>query len=1097
LHAIPLYEIGAVFFFFKGGGLMKANCLLRNSSAVLFVIFLSAFSAYPQTSRGTVSGTVLDSSGAVIFGSAVELTNPDTGVIRTTTSNNAGIYRFDAVDLGLYRIRISSQGFKSFHFEMFPVEANRTVTIDATLEPGGMQTLIEVTERTIETSLIKDAPLRGGNLSGDELVRLPGATTFPYNEATFPGTVFALFGSGQYGNNWDFSVNGSSPRGNNYMLDGTDNNHVVQGGAAQPFGIIDAIQESSAQTGNFGAEFGRAGGGVFNLITRSGSNRFHGTLSWKLLSQAFDSINNTLKLNTPAGQQPKNPVYTENIYGFTLGGPITKNKTFFFGGFQPDTRRSTSSPASIIPTEDAVAKLKTFFPDNPRLNLYLNALGSSRGAANPINIILGIDPIAGVDRGIVQFATTYFSLPAGKDEPQWVLRLDHNLSDIHRLSFRYLYDSPTNFNALFFFPGYYADLNYRNQNFLFSDSYTISPSWTNEFRFSYGRTGGGAFAGADTVPEAQTLPRLMIANVSAPGMSSMPQFTYANKWLFQETQTKLTGTHTFRYGFEFLRQLSTERGMFNDLGSLMYTNAVSPAYSAFANYLDDYSGPSGISSRVFGEPVFYPNLFRQSYFFQDAWKLKPSFTLTLGLRYENYGSPANVFKYPAFSGFDPSKFLEPNNVNTDNNNFGPSFGFAWSPHARSGLLGRLFGDGKTIWRGGFQVSYNAFFDSMLMNIQSDAPNSVATSFVASFSGRGTANFFSTLPIIPRTVTPLDQQTGVFDPNIRGPYTERWSFGFQRQLPQKLILDLAYVGSASHKLFTKEDVNVRQLNGTRVHPDFGIRQILANSGNSSYHGMQLRVERRFAATLSFTGSYTWSRNIDSTSEIVAGTSTGFAGSALTSMPISQGGLRLDRGLSNYHRSHVFFITFSWDIPGPKKGFWEYLAGGWSLVPSFWGSTGAPYTAMNGLDRNNDGNAADRPNIGNPDAPLNTRAVVSAGCSTGYLNPDTAGCVTPNDVHFIQGTGLPDSKTVGKNTLVAGAWFMSSATILKAFPLREIAKLEFRLEAANIFNNPVYPFIPSASVVGSPGPAGGRPSRFLNQDYTGNYPRTMNVQVKVIF
>jgi hypothetical protein len=258
-------------------------------------------------------------------------------------------------------------------------------------------------------------------------------------------------------------------------------------------------------------------------------------------------------------------------------------------------------------------------------------------------------------------------------------------------------------------------------------------------------------------------------------------------------------------------------------------------------------------------------------------------------------------------------------------------------------------------------------------------------------------------------------------------------------------------------------------------------------------MQLRVERRFAKALSFAGSYTWSRNIDSTSDIYAGSSTQ---SALTSVPISQGGLRLDRGLSDYNRSHVFSLIYSWDIPSPKSGLLGYLAGGWTLSGLTLISTGAPYTVLNGFDRNNDGIAADRPDIGNPNAPLNTRAVVSSSCSTGYLNPDTNGCVTPNDVHFIQGTGLPNSKTVGKNTLTVEGGSGVHMTILKAFSLKEGKKLEFGLEMWNAFNDPSAG-IPSASVVGSPGPAGGMPSRFLNKDYTYSGHRSMNVRVKIIF
>ncbi|MBN2321569.1 MAG: hypothetical protein JXR49_21000 [Acidobacteria bacterium] len=184
----------------------------------------------------------------------------------------------------------------------FPVEANRTVTIDATLEVGDIESAVEVSEDPIETYLVRDAPLRGGTLAGSELLRIPYGWLDTFFAGSYVGVVYSS--NTYFTEGGDFAVNGQRPRGNNFMLDGTDNNDVSFGGKSQNFMIIDAVQESSVQTGNFGVEFGRAGGGVFNLITRSGTNEFHGTLSWRFLSQAFDSMDNLRKLNTPAGGLP-------------------------------------------------------------------------------------------------------------------------------------------------------------------------------------------------------------------------------------------------------------------------------------------------------------------------------------------------------------------------------------------------------------------------------------------------------------------------------------------------------------------------------------------------------------------------------------------------------------------------------------------------------------------------------------------------------------------------------------------------------------------------------------------------------------------------
>lgn len=588
-----------------------------------------------------------------------------------------------------------------------------------------------------------------------------------------------------------------------------------------------------------------------------------------------------------------------------------------------------------------------------------------------------------------------------------------------------------------------------------------------------------------------------------PGIATnIPQFRYANNWLLQDAQTKIVGNHTFRYGAEFLWQLARQRPPFNERGSFNYTNG--GGYTGLANFLDDFSGPSGSTNRNFGEPVYYPSLFRHSYFIQDSWRVSPALSLTLGLRYENFGQPANnAFDFPAFAGFDPAQFLAPNKVNPDNNNFGPSIGFAWTPSFKSGPLGFLFGDGKTVWRGGFQISYDTFFNNLLSNIAADTPNSVSTTFNApGGETRGTSGFSSRLPATARPVAITDQQTAVFDKNIRSPYTERWSLGLQRELPSKLLLDVSYVGTAGHKLFTSSDVNPRLLSGQRLFPNFGVRRIRASEGNSIYHGLQMLVDRRFSQGFQITGAYTFSRAIDSTSEVFATN----ANPANTSIPTLQGGLALDRALADHHRSHRFTITYVWDVPGPRKGPLSYPFGGWRISGITTFQSGAPFSLANGFDRNNDGLANDRPDIGNPNAPINTRAVVapttgSNSCATGFRNPDalTLTCVTPNDVRWIEGRGLPNASTLGRNTLFTKWVNTFDVNILKTFRITESKTLEYRLETFNFFNHPQFTAIPGANVVSTLGPtaATGQPSRFLNPDFTNSGTRTMRMQLKFVF
>ncbi len=1047
-----------------------------------------------QTSRGTVSGTILDPSGAVVAGATLALTHTEAGVRRTAISNGAGIYRFDSVDLGRYEIKVTQQGFRPFLATAFGVEANRTTTIDVRLEVGGVDQQVTVSAESSEV-LVKDGPLRGGNFQPRDVRDLPLTGLNPFSLArTLPG-VTETSGSGSV---WGggYAVNGQRNRGSNFLLDGTENNDISMTGPAQPFNIADAVEEVSVQTANFGVEFGRAGGGVFNMVTKSGTNKVHGTMLWRYQSQRFNSVSNVAKRNgTPQS------VYSRNVGGFTLGGPIRKDKTFFFAGFQQDNNHSTQNFSPRVPTQEAVARLRALFPSNSRLDFYLKHLGDLRGTgAAPLNIQMGQDPVTRVDRGSVQFSPAVLPIHATNDGPQWLTRIDHHRSEAHRFSLRFVYDNRVNTPSGVNFPGFINDTAFRNHNLLFADTFTFSSSFTNEFRFSYGRLRADAPTRPSprSIPEARTLPDLNIANVASPGGLGNGQFRVANNLLFQETQTKMTGRHTFRYGVEFLGQIATQAGLVDNHGIRDYTNAA--GYSAFANYLDDFSGPSGRVRRTFGEQVFHPTTFRHSYFFQDTWKATQALTLTLGLRYENFGQPLNALAYPAFPGFQPERFLERTEVRRDDNNFGPSFGLAWSPSFQPGWLARLFGDRKTVWRGGYQVSYDAWFTQMVSLQQGTAPSSRQTDDRAPATGRGYDNFFARMPATATPAGPLENQTSSNDSNLRSPYTERWSFGFQRQLPGKTLLDTSYVGTVGHKLTTRTDFNPQQLNGLRLYPGLGQRWLRTSQGNSAYHALQSRVERRFSRSFQVTGSYTWSRFLDSTSEGGGNVASGQS-AIFTSIPAGQGGMRLDRGLSDLHRGQRLTLSYIWVVPGPTKGWRGYALGGWSIAGITAFQSGTPFTVTNGVDRNNDATAggADRADIGNPAAPLSSRAVVNAACGTGYRNPDTNACVSPAEVRWVQAPvgSLPNASTVGRNTLLTGGTNNFDLTLFKSFPIREGKRLELRWEANNAMNHPQYVQVPDKNVFNAPGPAGGLPSRFLNRDFTDSGIRSMWVQAKLIF
>ncbi len=1076
----------------------------------LLAIMLLSFSliAFAQTSRGTVTGTITDPSGAVIPGATIDLLNKATNQTRTTVSNDSGVYRFDAIDLGNYDLTIKSGGFKQVTNAGIQIQANQIATIDSQLEAGTEAVTVEINSTAGELLQKSDA-VRGGNFEPRQVTQLPSPNLNPYDLGGLLPGVSTTTGGNQFGNGTQVSVNGQRPRGNNFLIDGVENNDISVTGAAVTPQNEDTIGEVSIQTGLFSAEFGRAGGGVFNSITKSGTNKFHGTLSERYLSQRFNATNNDDRLSgltRPA-------VFNENIFGGTIGGPLPlprfgeggrsytpgKDRSFFFFGFQEDRFRSTANFGPfLIPTATGRARLQQLFPTgtNPRVDTFLQAFTGFNGVTNPTLVALGNDPATGVNRGSIEFGRIGISQAQVSNDRQYTVRVDHNINAKEILAFRYISDNsittPRAVNA----PGFFFDFNGPSRNFLGTLTSVLTQSFTNEARFSYGRIAFMFPINPASNPLAFSVPFTSIAGgIASTGIqTNIPQFRQASNYLVQDTASYLYKKHTFRFGTELLKQVALQRPPFNERGSFAFQSG--GGFTGFANFVDNFSGSSGNTNRNFGNPNYNPSLFRQSYFFQDTYKTTPNLTLTLGVRYENFGQPANnAFRFPAFAGFDPANFLVPNKVKRDNNNFGPIAGFAYSPAGKSGFMKSLFGEGQTVIRGGFQISYDTFFNNLLSNIAADSPNSQSTTFTGASAGRGSPNLTSNLPATARTPTPLDQQTSVFNPNVRNPYTERYSVGIQRELRAiNSVLDVSYVGSEGHKLFNNSELNPRIGGGARLFPALGIRRYRTSGTNSNYNSLQVKLDKRLSRGLQFTNSYTYSKFIDQVSEVFA---SGSSGSSFSTTPEYLGGFKFDRAPSDYDRRHQYVFSTVYRLPSPKSGFLKQVAGGFQIGAIYSLRSGNPFTILNGLDANGDGNNNDRPILSNPNAPHNTRGQISATCSTGFINPDSGACVTGNDVYVLQAaanaypSGRPGPGTLGRNTERTAITNNLDMNFLKNFFVTETVRLEFRFEAFNILNHPQFIDAPGRSVGTTPN------GQFLNRDLTNGGGRTGRVAFKVIF
>jgi carboxypeptidase family protein/TonB-dependent receptor-like protein len=1120
---------------------LKAFSLLL----ALAVLALGATSVGAQTSRGTVTGTVTDPQNQVISGAEVELKNPSTNTSRTTTSNDSGIYRFDAVDLGTYEVVIRAKGFKTSNTSGVLAQANLITDVDVEMAVGTQEETVNVNAGLGEILQTSDV-VRSGNFNAQQVASLPSTNLNPYDLGRLLPGVTTSTTNAQFGNSAQFSVNGQRPRGNNYLIDGTENNDISVTGPATVINNEDAIAEVSVQTGLYSAEFGRAGGGVFNLVTKSGTNEYHGTAKWLILSQVFNSLTSTEKAvnritRDGANNTAKFAVFTENIFGGTIGGPLPlphfgeggrasiagKDHNWFFFGIQWDRYRSTTLQSPRVPTVAGVQALRALFPagTNPRVDLYLSVIGDVRGVPtqSPVNVALGTGPNgAGVTvaRGNIETALANVGLGQFINDKQWVIRTDHNISDAHKLTFRFTNDYfIQNLSSFVVNPGFTTDVLGPSRNILITHTWIINSSITNEARVSpYGLI-DFQFPFADNASAlARTLPNISFASTnqfSTIGIATnLPQGRRAKNFLVQDTLTKVWNSHTFRFGFEVLRQTARQRPPFNERGSFAFAsnsacagppNCPAPvaAFTGFANFVDNFSGAGGTANINFGVPFYTPNLLRKSYFVQDTWRATQSLTLTLGTRYEDFGQPANnAFKFPAFAGFDAAAFLVPNKVERDKNNFGPIFGFAYSPQWESGPIAWLFPRDRSVIRGGYQVSYDTWFNNLLSNIAADSPNNTATTTTGSGIGRGTANFFpNAIPSTPVSPSATNSQTSVFNPQIRNPYTQRWSLGVQRELPFGLIMDASYVGSVGRKLFVTEDLNpiVNPSTGARRFPTLGIRRYRTSGANSDYHSAQLRVDKRLSRGLQVGTSYTWAKNTDQISEVFA---TGQTNSSLASIPAFLGGLLVDHAVSDYHRKHRFVANFVWDLPVLRGNNWAgKLLGGWRLNGIITLQSGAPFTIVNGLDRNGDGvSTADRPDIGNPNAPHNTRAlVVAAGtCASLLRNPDTLQCVTRNDVYVVQvatatGTTLTplSPATLGRNTERSNPVKNVDASLFKTFRLGENLKLEYRVEAFNVFNHPQQTGLPGLDLQNTTA------GRFLNYDFVSGGRRTARMGLKIIF
>ncbi|HET6850734.1 MAG TPA: TonB-dependent receptor, partial [Pyrinomonadaceae bacterium] len=596
----------------------------------------------------------------------------------------------------------------------------------------------------------------------------------------------------------------------------------------------------------------------------------------------------------------------------------------------------------------------------------------------------------------------------------------------------------------------------------------ISTRLVNEARFGYGRFNVDFAARDQQVADAGAVFAFSGAGLGQ-GITSIglpfifPQGRLFNNYQIQDTLSYTAGNHTFRFGADLNIQRAQQAIPFNSRGVLTFAGG--GGFNAFGNFVDRFSGRGqGGASIQFGSPVIFPNAFYQNYFVEDSWRAKPNLTLTLGLRYENYGTPFNSIPFPAFAGFDqPVETVA--RQRRDNNNFAPRFSFAYQPH----FWKSVFGNEKTVIRGGFAVNYDFFFNNILSNTAASVPNTFGvTNFGASLPGdtnpRGIGNFGG--GSLPTTGTPDPfASINTIPTDLVNPQTYVWNFGVQRELPFKLIGDVAYVGSRGTRLFINEQLNpgvggFDTLN--RAFPNRGSVVARTNGGDSSYNSLQARLDRGFDSGLLLRFAYTFSKAIDDVNSEVFATT---GGSSVGSDPANR---QVDRSVASFDAPHRFVATFIYDLPSlGRSGFVHNVLGGYSIAGTYRLQSGNVQTPfVGGIDLNGDGSAFnDRPAISNPNAPANSVGFsnfISENFISGVVSPtgfsDVNGNpVNPADVRFLVSESIRTG-VAGRNILRGPKQNRLDLSLTKSidfgFTRLENDHFEIRFDYFNALNTPQF-------------------------------------------
>jgi outer membrane receptor protein involved in Fe transport len=1025
-----------------------------------------------QTFRGTILGTIVDSSGAAIPGARVVIKNEGTAQTRTTTSGEAGTYNVPELPIGSYAVSVSKEGFETMTVGGVSVTVAGEHRVDFTLQPGKVSSTVEVVASvplvtttedtlggTLQSSQVDNLPVNGRDYT--KLIYLqPGVSGGPDQITDSPGS----FG--------EFSVNGARGRANNFLLDGTDMNDGYRNdpaiNQAGVFGTpstilpVDAVAELAVLS-NFAPEYGRNAGGVINIVTKSGTNAIHGTAADYLRNDALDARNYFNPSPIPK------TAFHNNQFGGSLGGPIIKDKAFFFGDYEGQRETGGLNSAACVPSANNIAQAES-------------ALAAQGLSVNPVmTALLKRTPWPAPNSATpddcapdnLSATTNIFN-----SVNSLIAKADYNINEKNLLTARYYYSTsnqsfPLGLGSGGDLPGYNT-VTPTNVNLL-SVSYltTLSLTKVNEVRFGYNRfyetfipqdsTFNPGSIGLDTGVGSQDygMPTISIAGFTVFGATkSDPRGRTDENWQFIDNFSWKYNKHSIKIGYEFRRTTVSQffdesfRGVLS-FSSVQLTPA-SPVLSSLSAFLAGIPSSGSIQQGDTNRNTYQD---QHALYVQDSFRASQRLTLNYGLRWDYFGVIGE--NNNLFSNFNPAtgvlSQVGTNGLKSlyqpDYRNFAPRVSLAYD----------LNGKGTTVIRSGGGIFYDVFSQDFFLgqvpyNTSPPGPayNDIgpkpilSTSAVASpitsgqpvFTGFGaSSNLFATAPRMPT------------------PYMYNYNFNVQQQISKPVVLEVGYVGSAGHHLFRFRDINQQMLTcqlgvsctANFPYPDYGYINYLETSANSIYNALQTQLRVHNLHGFESILNYNYSHSIDNASD-----GTDFEPNA--AQPNDSYRVDLERGNSNFDVRHRFTWMANYRLPSPKStGAWSKLRSGWALTSVLTLQTGQPFQVNFNYSGDWDGTGEyfPRPDvIGNPYAgrSLPNQVVnLSAFKVPCQYDASTSACV-PGTQHI---------GTEGRNSLWGPPFKQWDVAFYKDTAINERLKMQFRADFFNVVNHPNFtnPFLPT--------------------------------------